>query len=184
MNTALVKQSTIDQSPHHHHQPLSSPSETISDSDAIRNVSQKLLQQQQQIYQNQPIQQPQPITTVATSVAPIKHSSLVAATGSYPVDHYSNIPAGNYGHYPPEMMMPHQQVSTAQPTAIGYHSISDDVGLPPIQITKTIQTTIPPTIDEQTQQQHPVYQNQIMAANPAMAYHSGSYDGLVKFECF
>nr|XP_046918839.1 putative uncharacterized protein DDB_G0277255 isoform X2 [Dermatophagoides farinae] len=145
--TQLIHSNTA--SSYVHQQPPNVQSQTIlsneiiADPDAIRNASQKLLQQQQQIYQNQP-----PLQTTTTTTS-IKHPSMVAP---YPNDHYSNITSlhGKTGSY--------------------LHTISDDVGLPPIQITKSIQTTMPPASDDH----HPVYQNQIITTSQTFHNYENS----------
>ncbi|XP_075677286.1 uncharacterized protein LOC113792499 isoform X2 [Dermatophagoides pteronyssinus] len=141
---------------------IQSSNDIIGDPDTIRNASQKLLQQQQQIYQNQP-----PPTTMTTNS--IKHPSMIAP---YPNDHYSNISSlhgktGSYLHH--------------------HHTISDDVGLPPIQITKSIQTSMPPTtstddsphLHSHHHQTHPVYQNQMITNSQAFHNYENSPETMI-----
>ncbi|KAH9425933.1 LIM domain only protein 7 [Dermatophagoides pteronyssinus] len=142
---------------------IQSSNDIIGDPDTIRNASQKLLQQQQQIYQNQP----PPPTTITTNS--IKHPSMIAP---YPNDHYSNISSlhgktGSYLHH--------------------HHTISDDVGLPPIQITKSIQTSMPPTtstddsphLHSHHHQTHPVYQNQMITNSQQFHNYENSPETMI-----
>ncbi|OTF83524.1 LIM and calponin-like proteiny domains-containing protein 1-like [Euroglyphus maynei] len=153
----------------HVHQSQTIPSnEIIADPDAIRNASQKLLQQQQQIYQNQP-----PLQTTTITTTSIKHPSMVAP---YPNDHYSNITSlhGNFcSSYISAFLIDNKIQMKSGKTGSYHHAISDDVGLPPIQITKSIQTTMPTTSSDD-HHQHPVYQNQIITNTQAFHNYENS----------
>lgn len=173
-------------------QPQQLPVDPVTDSNAIRNASQKLLQQQQQIYQNQPLpyqsQQQQ------------QH---------YPLESYSNVPP-NFGNYPQYDLTGSQQSHLIQqqqhpasldhpiqptdsilndmvinPVPIRGYPIVDDVGLPPIQITKSIQSgsskpynamsSIPVAANKQQEEEHLyVNQNQLML-NPSGKTHNSVY---------
>ncbi|KPM09880.1 LIM and calponin-like proteiny domains-containing protein 1-like protein [Sarcoptes scabiei] len=126
-----------------------SPSDSISDTETLRSASQKLLQQQQQIYQNQPLPNSKAILQQPSiSLPPISQSSN---------DHYSNLPSLNYGSFSSADNYPLDSNKRFTP-------INDDnIGLPSIQITKTIQTISP---DE-----NPVYQNHPMLINQ-QNYHN------------
>lgn len=147
------------------------PEEPVADSDALRNVSQKLLQQQQQIYQNQPMPGQYPNTNQSQYTnftgfpydIPSKHQASVAEHPKQPTDTILN-----------------DQVINPVPIRGAY---LDDVGLPPIQITKTTQSVYngvptvpsvalnsPPTV----QPEEHLYQNQLMIKTNAAAQNHTS----------
>lgn len=142
--------------------PKTIPEEPVADSDAIRNASQKLLQQQQQIYQNQPL-----------------------PTGQF--GQYSSIPYPNGGYQTKPDILPVQPTDTIlndkviNPVPIrgGYTIVADDVGLPPIQITKTSQSVYNGVPAPVAPEEH-LYQNQqqmFKAANSIPTY--SNYDRFV-----
>lgn len=162
--------------------PQQLPVDPVSDSNAIRNASQKLLHQQQQIYQNQPLpyqsqQQPQ----------------------HFPLESYPNVPP-NFGNYPQYDLMQHPvsidhpiqptdsilNDMVINPVPIRGYPIVDDVGLPPIQITKSIQSgsskpynQIPvaqPNKQQQQEEEHLyVNQNQLMLNPSGKSTHTSVY---------
>lgn len=162
------------------------PLDPVADSNAIRNASQKLLQQQQQIYQNQPL----------------PYQSQPQQQLHYPLDSYSNVPP-NFAYQQANLMQPQQLPVPLQhpiqptdsilndkvinPVPIRGYPIVDDVGLPPIQITKSIQSgtskpynqmqpSIPVAAAKQPEEEHLyVNQNQLMLNPSGKSLTSAGY---------
>lgn len=146
----------------------------VSESNAIRNASQKLLQQQQQIYQNQPLptqyhHRPQQLYP-ASNNGNIAMQQVAPTTGN---DH----PA-----HPTDNILCDKVVN---PVPIRGYPISDDVGLPPIQITKSNQSgsnmaytaKVPAVVAAKPEEEHLyVNQNQLMLNSGTADHNYSQYE--------
>lgn len=123
-------------------QPISPSIDAVTDSTAIRNASIQFLQQQQQIYQNQPLsvsfqQASFPQEHYPTGPLLADNFNYYEATGGIlqPSDHH--LPTGDHPVQPTDSLLNDKVIS---PVPIRGYPIADDVGLPPIQITKSNQS--------------------------------------------
>lgn len=123
-------------------QPISPSIDAVTDSTAIRNASIQFLQQQQQIYQNQPLpvsfqQASFPQEHYPTGPPLADNFNYYEAAGGIlqPSDHH--LPTGDHPVQPTDSLLNDKVIS---PVPIRGYPIADDVGLPPIQITKSNQS--------------------------------------------